>query len=531
METTRMDHMDVDEERSTDQPIDAEAAQPVATTETPWWQRWWIWAFAVVALVAIAAVAAALFAGGGEDGNGEASRNTAAVQRMDLVVTEELSGTLGYGDAKPITFRSSDDGVTTIDGGLNGTVTSIVAAGSVVEPGDVLYEVDTEPVVVLAGSLPAYRAFNSRMSDGPDVEQLEQALVDLGYDPNGTMTVDEDFTSATAAAVERLQADIGAEEDGTLNLGEVVFTPDGFYVAETLADVGSAVGNGTPIIATSRAPEGTVTSIAAEGSVVGQGGELLTLDGEPVVLLIGAVPAYRALLPGVSGDDVRQLEEALSDAGYGGADDFVVDGVFDEASRAAVLSWQTDIGAAPDGVVNVGDVIFSPSPIRIGENLVDVGDLVRDGTPIMSTSVDSTFVSVELSTDDQDLVSVGDAVVVVLPDGTRESASVTEIGTVVQANQNGGTYFEMTVTLDDPTAAPGLDEAPVDVEIAGDSASGVLAVPVTALIALAEGGYAVEVVNDDGTTVLIGVDPGLFADGRVEVVGEGLADGMLVVVP
>ena len=91
-----------------------------------------------------------------------------------------------------------------------------------VEPGDVLYEVNTQPVVVLPGTLPAYRAFNTRMSDGPDVEQLEQALVDLGYDPNGTMTVNEDFTSATADAIERLQEDIGAEESGALNLGEVV---------------------------------------------------------------------------------------------------------------------------------------------------------------------------------------------------------------------------------------------------------------------------------------------------------------------
>jgi hypothetical protein len=108
---------------------------------------------------------------------------------------------------------------------------------------------------------------------------------------------------------------------------------------------------------------------------------------------------------------------------------------------------------------------------------------------------------------------------------------VTEIGTVVQASQNGDTFFEMTVTLVDPDAAPGLDEAPVDVVIISDSASSVLAIPVTALIALAEGGYAVEVVTEAGTRVLIGVEPGLFADGRVEVVGDGLVDGLLVVVP
>jgi multidrug efflux pump subunit AcrA (membrane-fusion protein) len=150
---------------------------------------------------------------------------------------------------------------------------------------------------------------------------------------------------------------------------------------------------------------------------------------------------------------------------------------------------------------------------------------------MMATSASSTFVSVELSTDDQDLVVVGDTVVVVLPSGTRESAVVTEIGSVVQANQQGGTFFEMTVTLDNPDAAPNLDEAPVDVEVVNDRADDVLAVPVTALLALAEGGYAVEVVGEDGTTTLVGVEPGLFADGLVEVASNGLTADMVVAIP
>jgi multidrug efflux pump subunit AcrA (membrane-fusion protein) len=176
-------------------------------------------------------------------------------------------------------------------------------------------------------------------------------------------------------------------------------------------------------------------------------------------------------------------------------------------------------------------VYIAPTALRIGQNLVAVGDRVVSGTPIMTTSASETFVTVELSTDDQDLVEVGDAVVVELPDGTRESAVVTEIGTVVLATQQGATYFEMTVTLDDPGAAQGLDEAPVDVEIVGDRADDVLAVPVTALLALAEGGYAVEVVATDGTITLVGVEPGLFSDGFVEVTSSGLEAGMQVIVP
>ena len=57
-----------------------------------------------------------------------------------------------------------------------------------------------------------------------------------------------------------------------------------------------------------------------------------------------------------------------------------------------------------------------------------------------------------------------------------------------------------------------------------------LAVPVNALLALAEGGYAVE-VERDGRRALVGVETGLFADGQVEVSGQGLAAGDRVVVP
>jgi hypothetical protein len=76
-----------------------------------------------------------------------------------------------------------------------------------------------------------------------------------------------------------------------------------------------------------------------------------------------------------------------------------------------------------------------------------------------------------------------------------------------------------------------LDEAPVDVLIVSDSASNVLAVPVTALLALSEGGYAVEVVDEGGSTHLVGVETGLFADGLIEVTSSGLSAGDLVVVP
>jgi hypothetical protein len=58
-------------------------------------------------------------------------------------------------------------------------------------------------------------------------------------------------------------------------------------------------------------------------------------------------------------------------------------------------------------------------------------------------------------------------------------------------------------------------------------------VPVNALLALASGGYAVEVVAPDGVHHLVAVQLGLFDDtaGLVQVTGSGLAAGQRVVVP
>ncbi len=496
-------------------------------------RRRWPWVIAVAAVFAaiVAIVIAVSSSGDPADVAGAASLSTATVQRTDVVEIATLDGTLGFGSADTVTYRTSPVGVTTVTGLASGIVTWVVDEGTVIVPGDVLYRVNTVPVVVLEGVTPQYRSFHSRMSDGADVEQLEQALVDLGFDPDGDIEIDEDFTGATRDAIELLQESIGADDDGKLELGEVLFGPAVTYVSVVLVDVGDQIGPGAGVVTTSRSLNGTVTHLVSEGETLGQGDVLLTVDGEPVVLLLGDTPAYRLMEIGTEGADVLQLQTALRDLGFGSVPGFSVDGRFSGATAVAVVDWQQSIGARPDGIVNLGDIVFLSEPIRVGRTLVSPGGELRDGMAILSASSNATNVSVDLSTDDQDLVEVGDSVVVILPDESREPGTVSEIGTVVQANQQGATFFEMSVTLDDPSAAPDLDEAPVDVEIVSDRADNVLVVPVTALLALSEGGYAVEVVAQDGSIVLVAVDPGLFADGLVEVSSDVLAEGMEVVVP
>ena len=103
-------------------------------------------------------------------------------------------------------------------------------------------------------------------------------------------------------------------------------------------------------------------------------------------------------------------------------------------------------------------------------------------------------------------------------------------------SQGGGGQesVAITVRLTRPQAAGDLDQAPVSVSIVSARASDVLAVPVSALVALAGGGYAVEVVHGAGATAtrqLVAVQTGLFSSTLVQVSGAGIAAGQRVEVP
>ena len=80
-------------------------------------------------------------------------------------------------------------------------------------------------MILFNGAVPAYRDLSDGVSDGPDVKELEQNLVALGFDPSHEITVNDTFDSATAMAVERWQASVGETQTGVVTLGQVVFLP------------------------------------------------------------------------------------------------------------------------------------------------------------------------------------------------------------------------------------------------------------------------------------------------------------------
>jgi len=86
---------------------------------------------------------------------------------------------------------------------------------------------------------------------------------------------------------------------------------------------------------------GVIITLPARGDQLNEGEVLLIASGRPVFLLQGDIPAYRDLVSGLSGEDIRQLEAALKRLKF---DPGQVDGVYDEETSAAVADWYASVG-------------------------------------------------------------------------------------------------------------------------------------------------------------------------------------------
>ena len=278
--------------------------------------------------------------------------------------------------------------------------------------------------------------------------------------------------------------------------------------------------------------DGTVTRLPQAGAVIGRGGVLYELDGRVRPrLLYGERPLWRRMAPGMSdGADVLQLEQNLRALGHA-PEGMKVDRHWDARTTRAVKRWQAATGRAKDGTLDGGDLAFLPGAVRVATLEAAVGGRVAPGAPVLGTTTATRVVTLDVSAGRQDLVAPGQAVSVELPDGTRVPGTVREVGRVAQAGENGAaTTVPVTIDLDPAADLPDLDAAPVTVSVVTERHEDVLTVPVNALLALLEGGYAVERVAADGTRAYVAVETGLFEGGRVEVRGDGLAEGDTVVV-
>ncbi|MFF3440582.1 efflux RND transporter periplasmic adaptor subunit [Streptosporangium sp. NPDC002721] len=302
---------------------------------------------------------------------------------------------------------------------------------------------------------------------------------------------------------------------------------------QTLTDTRDAdgeLGYGPATTAVSRRP-GTITWLPDSGARITRGKPLYRVDDRPVVLMYGSTPAYRDLRIGTEGPDVARLERNLRKLGYTG---FTVDDEYTGATASAVARWQDDRGLEETGVVELGRVVFAPGKVRVDSLEAEAGQPVAPGQKVLTYTGTTKVITVQLGAEDRRMARKGAEVSVTMPDGKSVAGEVTEVATVIEPGEGPDadpeTRLEALVSLRRQKAASGLDQAAVDVTFTASRREDVLTVPVSALVALREGGFGVEVVEGTGSRYLA-VRTGLFSGGRVEISGDGLAEGMTVGMP
>jgi peptidoglycan hydrolase-like protein with peptidoglycan-binding domain len=445
--------------------------------------RWLI--AGALALVVVAILATVLLgSGSGAHHDSEtgvpAGETTASVTRRTLSESSTVSGTLGYGTTLELYDR------------VGGTFTWLPSVGALIGRGGTLWRIDDQPIVLMYGSVPAYRTLKEGVSDGPDVSELNENLIDLGFDPYDAITDVESFGEATAAAVKRWQKAEGLPETGEVELGRIVFAPGSRRVTDVKVTLGQdPPGETTPTETTPTATTPATTTPAAN---------------EPTA---SKSPSKSEGSPGKHKDKPAEEQPARDKP----------------AAQSPAKEKSATEKPAKDEAADDDPGKESPG----GESSA--------GEVVLTTTSTQQIVQLKVKPEQQQLARLGETVTVQLPGGGDARGRVTEVGTVAESSstgdepkgsggESGESTIPVTIALDHDVAH--LDEAPVSVELVKSIRSDVLTVPATALIATAGGGYAIEALEQD-RRVTVPVTPGMFAGGYVQVEGVGVREGMTVI--
>ncbi|MEM9714594.1 MAG: peptidoglycan-binding protein, partial [Actinomycetota bacterium] len=259
-------------------------------------------------------------------------------------------------------------------------------------------------------------------------------------------------------------------------------------------------------------------------------GTVLYGTDEVLVQAVTELDAVGALLTDPDADPV-DVEAALVAAGYDPDGAVVTDAVYDDATVAAVELWQEATGLTVTGAPTADAYVVVPDGLDVVERLVAVGDRMAAPTPVLLIGAPTMEVVLPVALTDREDFEVGGEVVVELPDESTVAGAITEVGAAAVATEpEGDLTVDVVVQLTDPVDED-LPTSEVTVTVAGDRVIDAMVVPTRALVTLAEGGFAVEQVLADGTTVLVAVETGTFDDGVVEVTSSQLRPGDDVVVP
>ncbi|MFE9293088.1 peptidoglycan-binding protein [Streptomyces niveus] len=330
---------------------------------------------------------------------------------------------------------------------------------------------------------------------------------------------------AKSATVEKTTLTRSETVDGALGYGEAT-------TVQAPATGGSGESRGTSTAAQG-GDTGTVTWLPDMGDEIERGESVYSADERKVVLLYGSTPLYRTLGVGSEGKDVTMLERNLAALGHTG---FTADAEYTESTADAVRAWQGDLGREETGEVAPDDAVVASGARRVAE--VESARGAALSGDVLTWTGTERVVTVDLEVRHEGLVKDGTKATVALPDGTVVDAEVTGIGAAATAAPSEGgedtsaedATLPVELTVKDQKKLGRYQAAPVDVTLTAERRADVLAVPVNALIARQGGGYAVQVITDDGVENRP-VELGLFADGLVEVSGTGITEGLRVGVP
>jgi len=422
---------------------------------------------AVVVLIATDPFGGSTKPGGGVGDNATAT-SLATVTRQSLSSQTQVSGTLGYAGSSSIRVPSG-----TAPSAVSQAEQSVTNAQGMLQTASASLAADSETLTDHQATVSAARAKESVDCAGNGAAEAASA--------NSSPSSENNSPSGGSSCSSDVQAVSAAQQSATGTTAKV--SADRSQVSSAEKQLASAQSN----LSTARSSEtvygqtSTFTKLPSVGQVISRGQTLYAISGRPVVLLYGSPATHR--LP-------------------------------------------------------LGSIVFEPGPVRVTSVTPTVGATVMPG-PVLAITSTARQVKIALDASQQASVKVGDQVTITLPDNQSTPGKITYVSSVATTPSSGGKggeeesapTVEVDATPTNPAATGHLDQAPVNVEITTERVENVLAVPVDALLALAGGGYAVEVA-EGGVHRLEAVTVGLFddAEGVVQVSGQGLSAGQRVVV-
>jgi len=419
---------------------------------------------------------------------------------------------------------------------LSPVVTWVPGVGDELPEGSVLFELAGRPTFALQGDLPLFRTV--RPGDrGEDIEQLQSALTRLGFDPG---IIDGIYGPDTEAAIRAFYESHGYKPIGSDPI-----------VVEQVEALQEAVDSARDVYNAALAQR--TAAVAAQSKITRTAGELADAQAELEVAQGRLEQAIDGTHPDTglppTNEEMVALEEALNQAEMGRT---AAEGAYQTALAEAELAGPPqDISgekkALERAVADLGEaraelgspvpsgefLFFKVFPIRIDAVGASRGDVA--GGEIMRVSGSRLAIDASVSVDEAELVEEGDRVTIELSRLDIELEGTVEFK-AERAGTNGVAVDEVYLEILPDEVRAELNNTNVKISIPVETRSSggeVLAVPAAALSATGSGDTIVTVEEEDGSTRVVQVIPGLSAPGgmvQITPVDGELGEGDRVVV-